>query len=171
MSRVGWASNPQPTKSDIRAVFVGSRYCFAKNNIEWIMYLFTDNVSFYLYQIILMRQSKFEWPNFHNKSACWQKLKSFFSLAEKTILKNLQGRFKSGELTAIMGPSGAGKSSLMNALTGFKYVLALYVFWPYVFFGTKTLDWYSLGRYFISQKRANGSSQCESDCHRSWTPS
>jgi len=38
----------------------------------------------------------------------------------KTILKELSGRFKSGELTAILGPSGAGKTSLMNILAGFK---------------------------------------------------
>ncbi|XP_059049584.1 ATP-binding cassette sub-family G member 4-like [Achroia grisella] len=38
---------------------------------------------------------------------------------KKTILKDVSGLFKSGELTAIMGPSGAGKTSLLNALTGF----------------------------------------------------
>jgi ATP-binding cassette subfamily G (WHITE) protein 1 len=35
---------------------------------------------------------------------------------EITILQNVSGSFKSGELTAVMGPSGAGKTSLLNIL-------------------------------------------------------
>ncbi|CAG0892106.1 unnamed protein product [Darwinula stevensoni] len=38
----------------------------------------------------------------------------------KEILKGLDGRMKSGELTAVMGPSGSGKSSLMNILAGYR---------------------------------------------------
>jgi ATP-binding cassette subfamily G (WHITE) protein 1 len=50
-----------------------------------------------------------------------------FSVSEgrkgrKQIVKGVSGKFKSGELTAIMGPSGAGKTSLLNILTGFQMV-------------------------------------------------
>jgi ABC-type multidrug transport system ATPase subunit len=38
----------------------------------------------------------------------------------KKILNQMNGTFKSGQLTAILGPSGAGKSSLMNILAGFR---------------------------------------------------
>jgi ATP-binding cassette subfamily G (WHITE) protein 1 len=42
-----------------------------------------------------------------------------YFLANKQILKNVSGNFRSGELTAILGTSGAGKSSLLNILAGF----------------------------------------------------
>ena len=37
---------------------------------------------------------------------------------DKTILNNVSGNIKSGNLSCIIGPSGSGKTSLLNILSG-----------------------------------------------------
>lgn len=39
---------------------------------------------------------------------------------KRTLLKSISGRFRAGELSAILGPSGAGKTCLLNALSGYR---------------------------------------------------
>ncbi|XP_061178497.1 uncharacterized protein LOC133187152 isoform X2 [Saccostrea echinata] len=40
------------------------------------------------------------------------------TLKEKTILTNINGKARSGQILAIMGPTGSGKTSLLNILAG-----------------------------------------------------
>ncbi len=43
-----------------------------------------------------------------------------YKVPQKTILNNVSGFFKTGNITAIMGPSGSGKSSLLGCISGQK---------------------------------------------------
>ncbi|XP_035724544.1 ATP-binding cassette sub-family G member 1-like isoform X1 [Vespa mandarinia] len=49
----------------------------------------------------------------------YNRRESALARERKTILRNISGDFRPGELTAIMGASGAGKTTLMDILAGF----------------------------------------------------
>jgi ABC-type multidrug transport system ATPase subunit len=44
---------------------------------------------------------------------------SFTAADKKEILKNVNGRFRSCELTGVLGQSGSGKTTLLNILSGY----------------------------------------------------
>ena len=67
----------------------------------------------------------------------------------KIILKNLNGRFKSGQLTAILGPSGSGKTSLMSILTGFKWV-------GFHEFINNSIDWVAVQDFWCGRRLGGG---------------
>ena len=48
----------------------------------------------------------------------WKELSYKVLNNTKTILNNVTGTFKSGQIMAIMGPSGAGKSTLLSCVCG-----------------------------------------------------
>ncbi|GIY31793.1 ABC transporter G family member 25 [Caerostris darwini] len=58
--------------------------------------------------------------NFHNYSLAWNKISAVGS--GRTILSNVTGFAKSGELVGIMGPSGSGKTTLLNTIGGYCYI-------------------------------------------------
>ncbi|KAF7379979.1 hypothetical protein HZH68_016927 [Vespula germanica] len=53
------------------------------------------------------------------KNISYSRRESVLARERKTILRNVSGDFRPGELTAIMGASGAGKTTLMDILAGF----------------------------------------------------
>ncbi|KAF5280010.1 hypothetical protein FQA39_LY05391 [Lamprigera yunnana] len=53
------------------------------------------------------------------KNLLYEVEEGFFHKRRKKILRNINGDFYAGDLTAIMGPSGCGKTTLMNILAGY----------------------------------------------------
>lgn len=65
----------------------------------------------------------------------------------KTIINNISGQAKSGELTAIMGPSGSGKTSLLNFITSRINFLDDSKHTGEMYLNEKTLEFDDIGHY------------------------
>lgn len=65
----------------------------------------------------------------------------------KTIINNVSGQAKSGELTAIMGPSGSGKTSLLNFITSRINFTPHTINSGELYVNEKALDFDSIGHY------------------------
>lgn len=67
-----------------------------------------------VYETVSCRRFKNYNPN---SQECDSQSGSFYKNGPVTIIQQISGSFKSGEITAVMGPSGAGKTSLLNFLS------------------------------------------------------
>lgn len=106
----------QPRRSPLMALFRGKPR-------ESTRRLYTDEDQFEIEWADLSLEFQKKW---HHKFSL-SKLLTIGSTGNKyveegepirKILKNVDGRIRSGEITAVLGPSGAGKTSLLNSLFG-----------------------------------------------------
>lgn len=75
---------------------------------------FPENLEMEKETAIQMPQSTTQWSlSWENLSYVVGKHKN-----EKSVLENMNGVLRQGQMTAIMGGSGAGKSSLLNCISG-----------------------------------------------------
>lgn len=74
-------------------------------------HLFRSRLSTSFESIRRTKSDRYNVSNSNNRSA------SLLKKEPLTIIDQISGSFKSGELTAVMGPSGAGKTSLLNLLS------------------------------------------------------
>lgn len=123
---VGTGKSPRtPRRSPLMALFRGKPR-------ESVRRLYTDEDQFEIEWANLSLEVQKKW--YHKLNLSNILLSNDRDSSEKTgidgrpipkmILNKVDGRIKSGEITAVLGPSGAGKTSLLNSLFG-KYRTAI----------------------------------------------
>lgn len=123
---VGTGKSPrQPRRSPLMALFKGKPR-------ESVRRLYTDEDQFEIEWANLSLEVQKKWYHklsltnilMNNDESSTDKKGPEGRPASKFILNKVDGRIKSGEITAVLGPSGAGKTSLLNSLFG-KYRTAV----------------------------------------------
>lgn len=106
----------QPRRSPLMALFRGKPR-------ESVRRMYTDQDQFEIEWANLTLEVQKKWYQKYSLSSL---LTGSTGESDKPrlILKGVDGRIKSGEITAVLGPSGAGKTSLLNSLFG-KYRTAI----------------------------------------------
>ena len=95
----------------------------AKTFITFLtLFLWTSTVFYFILSYLSLSYLILSFLIYSNQIYSYQILTlPLLLLSGLPVIRNLCGRFKAGQITAIIGPSGAGKTSLLSLLRGQTY--------------------------------------------------